>query len=247
MVTYIVRRLFTAALILLGASFLVYQLTALSGDPLHDLRESNAQQRAADRAGTALLDLDTPAPLRYFKWLAGAAKCLVPFVGSCDSGYRWTANRSPRLWPRHRHDILLVTASAVLAILIGITLGIVTALRQYSTLDYGVTFMAFLFFSLPVFWVAVLLKEFGAIGFNDFLRNPQIPLSSIRSSAWSVRPWWYVVCQGRLPEETAAMAGIGFAAVTPRCSWSFSVTQWFKTPGSGLVVIAIAGVGIAFA
>ncbi len=64
----------------------------------------------------------------------------------------------------------------MLAILIGITLGIVTALRQYSALDYGVTFMAFLFFSLPIFWVAVLLKEFGAIGFNNFLRNPEVPL-----------------------------------------------------------------------
>ena len=64
----------------------------------------------------------------------------------------------------------------MLAILIGITLGIITALRQYSTLDYGVTFMAFLFFSLPIFWVAVLLKEFGAIGFNNFLRNPDVPL-----------------------------------------------------------------------
>ena len=31
---------------------------------------------------------------------------------------------------------------------------------------------AFLFFSLPVFWVAVLLKEFGAIKFNDFLEAP---------------------------------------------------------------------------
>jgi peptide/nickel transport system permease protein len=45
MVTYIVRRLFTAVLILLGASFLVYQLTALSGDPLHDLRESNSPNK----------------------------------------------------------------------------------------------------------------------------------------------------------------------------------------------------------
>ena len=63
----------------------------------------------------------------------------------------------------------------MLAIVIGVSLGIVTALRQYSGLDYGVTFMAFLFFSLPVFWVAVLLKEFGAIGFNNFLRDPHIP------------------------------------------------------------------------
>ena len=36
------------------------------------------------------------------------------------------------------------------------------------------TFLSFLFFSLPIFWVAVLLKQFVAIGFNDFLSDPQI-------------------------------------------------------------------------
>ena len=79
MVTYIVRRLVTAVLILLGASFVVYQLTALSGDPLEELRASNAPNRdQLIQARTELLDLNTPAPLRYFGWLAGAAKCLIP-------------------------------------------------------------------------------------------------------------------------------------------------------------------------
>ena len=43
--------------------------------------------------------------------------------------------------------------------------------------------MAFLFFSLPIFWVAVLLKEFGAIGFNNFLANPEIPSRPIAPRA----------------------------------------------------------------
>ena len=51
-------------------------------------------------------------------------------------------------------------------------IGITTALRQYSGYDYGVTFLSFLFFSLPIFWVAVLLKQYLAIGFNDFLAGP---------------------------------------------------------------------------
>ena len=88
MVTYIVRRLFTAVLILLGASFLVYQLTALSGDPLHDLRESNSPNKEQlIQQRIALLDLGMPAPVRYFGWLGGAARCVVPFVGQCDFGY----------------------------------------------------------------------------------------------------------------------------------------------------------------
>ena len=40
--------------------------------------------------------------------------------------------------------------------------------------DYSVTFMSFLFYSLPVFWVAVLAKAFLAIKFNDFLADPQV-------------------------------------------------------------------------
>ena len=56
----------------------------------------------------------------------------------------------------------LVTAAAVLSIVIGVIVGIVTALRQYSGFDYLVTFFTFVFFALPVFWVAVILKAWAA-------------------------------------------------------------------------------------
>jgi len=68
-----------------------------------------------------------------------------------------------------------VTIAALIALVLGITLGIITALRQYSRFDYVVTFFSFLMFSLPIFWVAVLLKQFLAIRFNDFLANAKIP------------------------------------------------------------------------
>ena len=181
MVTYIVRRLVTAVLILFGASFIVYQLTAMAGDPLADLRDSNAgNKEELIRQRTALLDLNTPAPVRYFKWLGGAVQCLVPLANTCDLGS--TLHGEPvteALGRAMGQTILLVTGATVLAIVVGITLGIVTGLRQYSSLDYSVTLMAFLFFSLPIFWVAVLLKEFGAIQFNDFLVDPVF-------SPWSI-------------------------------------------------------------
>ena len=101
----------------------------------------------------------------------------IPFADSCDLGKNIAGQPvTDALGHALIQTLTLVTGATVLAILIGITLGIITALRQYSALDYGVTFMAFLFFSLPIFWVAVLLKEFGAIGFNNFLRNPEIPI-----------------------------------------------------------------------
>jgi peptide/nickel transport system permease protein len=247
MVTYIVRRLLTAALILLGASFLVYLLTAASGDPLAEFRASNApnRQQLMD-ARTELLQLETPAPLRYFKWLGGAAQCLVPFAGSCDLGKNIAGQPiTDALGHALIQTLTLVTAATVLAILIGITLGIITALRQYSTLDYGVTFMAFLFFSLPIFWVAVLLKEFGAIGFNDFLRNPVVPLPVALGIGAVLGALTAVVAGGGMRRRLLG-GGVVFAFVTAVLLY-FSATEWFKTPGLGPVVIAIAGVGIAFA
>lgn len=246
MVTYIIRRLVTAVLILLGASFVVYQLTAAAGDPLQDLRESNAPNRdqlIAQRV--ALLDLGTPPPLRYFKWLGGAAQCVVPFVGKCDLGL--AINGEPVVNALGRamgQTILLITAATVLAIVIGIALGIITALRQYSTLDYSVTFMAFLFFSLPIFWIAVLLKEFGAIGFNDFLRDPVFSPPSVIITA---------ICMGIVVvlfmSGTVVKRLIGFAigaAVTAGLMVALSVTGWFRAPGLGPILILVFGLGVAY-
>ncbi|MBO9570309.1 MAG: ABC transporter permease, partial [Cellulomonas iranensis] len=153
MTSYVLRRLGVSLLILLGASFLVYQLVALSGDPLQEFRESTRPNKEALMAQrTALLNLDVPAPVRYFLWLGGAVKCVIP--GQCDLGV--TLQGQPvtqALGSAIPSTLQLVAAATVLAIVVGIAIGIVTALRQYSALDYGVTFLTFLFFSLPVFWV----------------------------------------------------------------------------------------------
>ena len=72
MATFVVRRLIASLFIFLAATYLMYILTALSGDPLEDLRTSaapNKEQLIAAR--TRLLDLDVPVYLRYFLWIGG--------------------------------------------------------------------------------------------------------------------------------------------------------------------------------
>ena len=87
MATYILRRIGVSILILLAASFIMYVLAANSGDPLKDLRGGNAANEAQlIAARVQALDLDVPAPLRWFLWLGGAAQCLIPFADSCDLG-----------------------------------------------------------------------------------------------------------------------------------------------------------------
>jgi peptide/nickel transport system permease protein len=79
MVSYVLRRLGVSLLILLGASFLVYLLISVSGDPLAEFRESTRPNKEQlMQARIELLNLDVPAPIRYFMWLGGALKCVVP-------------------------------------------------------------------------------------------------------------------------------------------------------------------------
>ena len=246
MTTYILRRLLASLLILLGASFIVYLLIAYSGDPLAEIRSSNSPSKGDLMARrTEMLHLDVPPALRYFIWLSGAVKCVVPFAGQCDLGV--TLQNQPvtaALSNAIPTTLQLVTTAALLAILLGVTIGVVTALRQYSTLDYSVTFITFLFFSLPVFWVAVLLKEFGAIGFNDFLRDPFIANSTVLVISLVVGLVWTVILAGTLKRRLLTF-GIAFL-VTAVVLYYLSVTRWFTTPQLGVVVVTVTGIAAAY-
>jgi peptide/nickel transport system permease protein len=247
MVTYILRRAVTAVLILVGASFLVYLLVAASGDPLAELRSGfSANKEAQIQQRTALLNLGVPAPLRYFGWLKGAAGCLVPFAASCDLGKNLQGgNVTDQLALALGATLSLVSAAFVLAVIGGIALGVVSALRRNSSLDHGATVLAFIFFSLPVFWLAVLLKEFGAIGFNDFLADPVISTPVILGSA-AVAAVLAAVIAGGPRRRRAVVAAASFAAVAALLA-VLSASNWFLTPALGLPLIAVTGVGVAFA
>lgn len=244
MVSYVLRRLGVSLLILLGASFLVYLLVAVSGDPLAEFRQStkpNRDQLIAQRV--SLLRLNVPPPARYFIWLSGVVKCVVP--GKCDLGK--TIQGQPvtaALSSAIPSTLQLVTTATLLAIVLGVCIGIVSALRQYSGLDYTVTFLTFLFFSLPVFWVAVLLKEFGAIRFNNFLQDPTVHLSAILVAALISGLVWVLILGGSWRRRgitfvVAAVAGGGVVAY-------LGASQWFLYPGLGPVLVLVVGAAIAF-
>jgi peptide/nickel transport system permease protein len=183
------RRIALAPLILFGSTFLVYNLAAYANDPLAELRlstDDGAQQQII--AVTRELNLDVPAPLRYFIWLRGV---LGIFVGKFDLGVTRSAST---VWEELSYAIpvslRLVFVATVTALVIGIALGIISALRQYSRFDYAMTFLAFLLFSLPIFWVAVLLKEFMAIQFNNFLSEPNIPIKWMVAFSLFIGIFW---------------------------------------------------------
>ncbi len=238
MASFIIRRLIASVFVLLAATFLMYILVSLSGDPLADLRASNSPNKdELIAARTKLLNLDVPAPLRYFLWLGAL------FRG--DLGL--SVQNQPvniMLGNALTSTLTLVTTAIVVAIFLGLIVGIVSALRQYSGFDYSVTLLAFLFFSLPIFWVAVLLKQYGAIRLNDWLGDPTISIPVIIVLSLVAGVLWMSVIGGNWKRRwiVFGVSAIATAAVLTY----FSVTEWFADPSIGIVVYSALALGIAF-
>lgn len=245
MYMYVLRRLGIALMVMLGTSLIVYLLLCAAGDPLADLRVSpDPNREQLIEARIELLNLDQPPIQRYFTWLTGALGCLVPGV-QCNLGQTMAAEPvANALGEAIIQSVRLVTASTFLAMLIGITIGIITALRQYTSFDYGVTFTAFLMFSLPSFWVAVLMKEYGGIQFNNFLKDPTIGLvtSLIVGLLISLAVAGGV---GGDMKRQAIITAIGTATIVAIMQ-VLSFTQWFTTPQLGVGALIVMGGGAAF-
>ena len=245
MLGFVVRRLAATLVVLLVASFLVYVLTAMSGDPLADLRAAGTRDALVKLASLEeRLNLDVPPALRYFLWLGGAAGCLI---GRCDLGISIAQGEQPvidALSTAMGSTLQLVTLATILSIIVGITIGMTTALRQYSGYDYTVTFFAFVFYSLPIFWVAVLLKEFGAIRFNQFLDDPVLsPLATILISLGLGLIIAGIVGGGLNTRSRVFGITLLLSLVVLTLS---SLTQWLKSPSLGIVGVILLTAGLAF-
>ncbi len=107
MLGFVVRRLAATLVVLLVASFIVYVLTAMSGDPLADLRSAGTRDALVKLASLEeRLNLDVPPALRYFLWLGGAAGCLI---GRCDLGISIAQGEQPwRIASRYQRALWVV-------------------------------------------------------------------------------------------------------------------------------------------
>jgi peptide/nickel transport system permease protein len=106
------------------------------------------------------------------------------------------------------------------------------------------TFFAFLLYSLPIFWVAVLLKQFLAIDFNDFLVSAQIPLPAIILASIGVGVFWAAIFSGTR-KRVLIIFGVAFLGNTLFLS-IISATKWFLNPTLGPILILLLSIGIAF-
>ena len=153
MAQYMIRRLIVAVPTFFAITVIVFALFALSpGDPVINI------------IGFDTFALMSPDQIelvrqqygfndswysRYFNWLGDALR------GDLGYPYKGGKTVSELLVERIPPTLLLMGTSLVLALVVGIPMGIIMALRQYSKLDYGLTIVAFANLSIPSFFIAL--------------------------------------------------------------------------------------------
>jgi peptide/nickel transport system permease protein len=160
MLSFIIRRLLIAIPVVLLSSVLVFLLVSYSGDPLAELKGRNPPvPPQVIEAREKTLGLDKPLPVRSVTWLGNFVQ---GDMGKSIGG----VEVRPLLFQRLRVTLRMVILASIIAIILAIGAGVLSAVKQYTPTDYAFTFVGFLFLSMPVFWLAALLKEYGAIRFN---------------------------------------------------------------------------------
>ena len=158
MFTYILRRLLYSIPVLFAASVLIFFSVSAIGDPLAELKTNPLLSKVTVQRITDRKHLDDPIPKQYAYWVKDAVtnKFGTPLL---QPGERiW--NDLQRVIP---HTVQLVLLSEIFALMVGIAIGVYSAIRQYSIFDYLATTFSFLGFAMPVFWLALMLQ----IGFTD--------------------------------------------------------------------------------
>jgi peptide/nickel transport system permease protein len=176
---YLLRRLLIAIPSLLGISIVLFTVLALApGDPFGELATN---PNVPPEVGAALrkeFGLDDPIALRYLHWLVAMlhGDWGFSFVSRIDVD-RLILQRLPA-------TLLVIGSSQVLALLIALPVGVLSATRPYSVFDQIANTLAFIGFSLPTFFTGLLFILLFSI-YLDWL--PFVYRADLNASGWH----WY--------------------------------------------------------
>ncbi len=148
---YVLRRLLALVPVLFGLSLIVFLIMALiPGDPALAILGAYATPENVARVNRDL-GLDAPLPLQYLTWLGN--------IAAGDLGRSYSLNRPvlDEVLERFSATLILAGAALLLASLLGILAGVVSAVRQYGWTDRLVTLAVLVGISMPSFWLGLLL------------------------------------------------------------------------------------------
>ncbi|HRE47007.1 MAG TPA: ABC transporter permease [Aggregatilineales bacterium] len=183
MVKFIVRRVIEAIPLLFIVSIILFVLINAVGDPLAVFGEArnkpNAQQREEIRRR---LGLDQPIYMQYLTWLIGNDWQMVDVRGDgtlMEAGTRKGVlrgefgnsiiTRTPairRIQERLPNTLLLMVPAFIITVILAILIGIFSAIYQYSLFDNLVTGLSFFFYSMPIFFIALMCIYIFGVQFD---------------------------------------------------------------------------------
>lgn len=162
MAAYLAKRLLAAIPVLLGLSVIVFLIMALiPGDPATAILGAYATPENVATLNRQL-GLDQPLPSQYLIWLGN--------ILQGDFGRSYALNRPvlDEVLERFQATLILAGTALVLASLLGLLAGVVSAVRQYGWTDRLVTFAVLIGISTPSFFLGLLLILFFAVGLRWF-------------------------------------------------------------------------------
>src|SRR5919201_655075 len=149
---YVIRRLLIAVPTLLVISFVIYAILALA--PIDPLSQFGADPRVPPEVRERIresLGLNQPWPIRYVKWVTAM------FRGDFGVSFMSHQAVSTLILQRLPNTLAVVGVAYVAGVLLGIPVGMISAVKRYSIFDHTATTLAFMGFSVPTFFTGLLL------------------------------------------------------------------------------------------
>ena len=159
MTTYFTRRLLQSLIVLLGVSFVVFFILHLTGDPALVLLPPDASPEDVRRFREAM-GFNDPFLVQYGRFLGGALRGdFGQSIRHGESAFHLVAERMPATFE-------LAGAALLLALVLSIPAGIISAVRRNTVLDYVSTVVALLGQSMPTFWLGIMLILLFSVQFH---------------------------------------------------------------------------------
>ena len=150
---YLLQRLSTAGLTLLGMSAVIFVLMRLAPGNIVDILFESAGyvDPQAKQALTRELGFDRPVLVQYGRWLGEIVR------GDLGKSYRYDIPAWQVIKPRIPVTVELAALALLVSVLLGVPTGVVSAARQGSALDYALRVVSLAGLSMPSFWLGMLI------------------------------------------------------------------------------------------
>jgi peptide/nickel transport system permease protein len=195
MLSYVIRRILISIPVIAVASVALFWFVSVSTDPtarLRNSRDPGLVTRERERLG-----LDDPLVVQYKNWAGDFVK------GDWGESFITRRQVSTAIRDALWNTIQLIGWAVIICVLLAVLIGVYSAVRQYSTLDYTFTFGALIGLSIPTFFFGLLAIHFlttelrsflgwedplfysvglhsaGQTGFVDYLRHAALPVLTL--------------------------------------------------------------------